>query len=418
MRRRSGLTTLFADYSELRRISHDALFDPVISAIGGKCAGGGDAAPLSVARDAGGDAGGRGIGPFAETITGAAVQCFCDRLLDYGPLSGRDVLAVAGGGFAAADCGRAGGAGPAVVPADSGPEYAPPVKIDPAPKVNPAPAAAPSLADRLRSISWAVYYSHVLAIYLLGVAFMLVRLVLALWGGQMLRRKSKPVEDPVILAALARQAKALGLAFTPAVACCREIVIPTVIGILRPMVLLPISLATMLSPEQIEVILAHELAHIRRYDHLVNLIQRVVEAFLFFHPGVWYVSRRLRIEREQCCDDRVLAAGGRATAYADSLVCIAQQCLAARSAGRVAAVALGAADRTNQLSRRIGRLLGVAGHEQVRLTRVWGVMLLVGVAGSVSLTVFAVDDPKTRRAGDLPAVFSQSTARPAGGNPI
>jgi beta-lactamase regulating signal transducer with metallopeptidase domain len=95
--------------------------------------------------------------------------------------------------------------------------------------------------------------------------------------------------------------------------------VPTVIGWLRPVILLPASILTGLSPEQIEALLAHELAHIRRYDYLVNLVQTVIETLLFYHPAVWWVSHRARVEREHCCDDLAVATCGDALAYARAL---------------------------------------------------------------------------------------------------
>ena len=72
----------------------------------------------------------------------------------------------------------------------------------------------------------------------------------------------------------------------------------------RPIVLLPISLFTHLSDEQIEVILLHELAHIKRQDYLVNLLQSCMEVLFFYHPLIWWISKQVRLEREHCCDDR------------------------------------------------------------------------------------------------------------------
>lgn len=82
---------------------------------------------------------------------------------------------------------------------------------------------------------------------------------------------------------------ALGLTFTPAVAYCKRIVVPTVVGVLKPAILLPFSFASGLSLQQVELLLAHELAHIRRYDPLVNILQRIIEAVLFLHPPVWFI---------------------------------------------------------------------------------------------------------------------------------
>ena len=78
---------------------------------------------------------------------------------------------------------------------------------------------------------------------------------------------------------------------------------PTVIGWLRPVVLLPVSCLTGLSPEQIEAVLCHELAHVRRHDYLVSVVQSVIETLLFYHPAVWWVSKQIRRERECCCDE-------------------------------------------------------------------------------------------------------------------
>ena len=92
-----------------------------------------------------------------------------------------------------------------------------------------------------------------------------------------------------------------------------------VIGWLRPLVLVPIAAFAGLAPQQIEALLAHELAHIRRHDYLVNVLQRVVEAVLFYHPAVWWVSNQIRKERELCCDDVAVAASGDALSYAHAL---------------------------------------------------------------------------------------------------
>ena len=95
--------------------------------------------------------------------------------------------------------------------------------------------------------------------------------------------------------------------------------VPTVIGWVRPVVLVPVSALAGMAPSQLEAILAHELAHIRRHDYLVNLLQTVVETLLFYHPAVWWLSRRIRIERENCCDDLAVSLCGDPYAYAQAL---------------------------------------------------------------------------------------------------
>ena len=124
---------------------------------------------------------------------------------------------------------------------------------------------------------------------------------------------------------------------------------PMVLGHLRPVILMPIGLLTGLPPGQIEAILLHELAHIRRYDYLVNVLQRSVEGLLFYHPAVWWMSRLIRTERENCCDDVVVAMSGNAHAYAVALAVLEQN----RWSGREPAVAV----TGGSLVKRIRRLL-------------------------------------------------------------
>src|SRR5687768_111681 len=95
--------------------------------------------------------------------------------------------------------------------------------------------------------------------------------------------------------------------------------VPMVIGWLRPVVLVPASALTGLSASQLETIFAHELAHIRRNDYLVNLIQTFAETLFFYHPAVWWMSHRIRIERENCCDDLAVAVCGNPLLYARAL---------------------------------------------------------------------------------------------------
>jgi GWxTD domain-containing protein len=99
---------------------------------------------------------------------------------------------------------------------------------------------------------------------------------------------------------------------------------PLVLGHFRPVILMPIGLLTRLPAGQIEAILLHELAHIRRHDYLVNLVQRSVEALLFYHPAVWWISGVIRAERENCCDDVVVAMSGDAHEYAVALAALEQ----------------------------------------------------------------------------------------------
>ena len=120
-----------------------------------------------------------------------------------------------------------------------------------------------------------------------------------------------------------------------AVGVSDHIVAPLLIGVFKPMILLPASALTGWSAEQLEMVLLHELAHVRRWDNLVNMSQRIVESILFFHPVVWIVSNWVRTEREYCCDQVVLANTGKPREYVSTLVSLAQV-----QRSKVAAVAM------------------------------------------------------------------------------
>jgi len=126
--------------------------------------------------------------------------------------------------------------------------------------------------------------------------------------------------------------------------------VPTVIGWLHPVILLPIGALTGLTPQQLEAIVTHEVAHIRRHDYLINLLQAVVETLLFYHPAVWLVSRRIRQEREHCCDDLAVAVCGDALAYARALLEMEQL----RTAGPQLAMAANGGLLMNRIQRLVG----------------------------------------------------------------
>ena len=125
--------------------------------------------------------------------------------------------------------------------------------------------------------------------------------------------------------------------------------VPAVIGWLRPAIILPVSALAGLSPSQLEAILAHELAHVRRHDYLVNVAQRVVETLLFYHPAVWWVSGWIRREREHCCDDIAASLCGDRLVYAHALHALETL------RGNAPALAMGA--RGGELVHRIRRLV-------------------------------------------------------------
>jgi GWxTD domain-containing protein len=153
---------------------------------------------------------------------------------------------------------------------------------------------------------------------------------------------------------------------------------PLVIGHFRPVLLVPLGFLAGLPPDQVEAILLHELAHIRRADYLVNIIQRVGEGLLFYHPAAWWIARVIRTERENCCDDLVMERRGNAHAYAGALLEIEKnrfdQKRPIRSAAAVAA-------NGGNLMKRIRRLLYPAGPTGLWAPAIAALVLILSSGG-------------------------------------
>lgn len=151
---------------------------------------------------------------------------------------------------------------------------------------------------------------------------------------------------------------------------------PLTVGIIRPLILLPVTVLTSLSPEQLEVILAHELAHIRRADYFWNIMQTMIETLFFFHPAVWWISRRAREERELCCDDVALETCSDPTVYAAALLRLEEQ----RKMHLHLAMALDGNQPRTGLRSRILRILGDAAEQPSDLKPLSFVSILAAVA--------------------------------------
>jgi hypothetical protein len=195
---------------------------------------------------------------------------------------------------------------------------------------------------------------------------------------QRLRRHGLGAVAPEVEASLTRLAVALRVSRPVRLLESALVEVPTCIGWLRPLILLPASTLAGLSMQQLELLLAHELAHVRRRDYLVNLLQAAAETLLFYHPAVWWVSHRMRVEREHCCDDLAVAACGDALGYARALATLEER--------RSPAPALAMAADGASLVARVRRLAGLS-HEarSARAPALGATVLLTAAAGAGSL---------------------------------
>jgi beta-lactamase regulating signal transducer with metallopeptidase domain len=211
--------------------------------------------------------------------------------------------------------------------------------------------------------------SYATIAYVTGVFAMLLRLARGLNTIRRLRQQSS-VADSELLRIIQCAVDKLAMRSIPAIMYCQQVTIPVVVGILRPIILLPPSLMTGLSHEQLETILIHELAHIRRADHWINLAQRIAESFLFFHPAVWYVSQRVSVERENACDDLVVATGHQTRNYVEALLNVAEFCALQQNIKLNLSTLLAASGTDpSQLKQRVLRLLGEPISPVPRMTR-------------------------------------------------
>jgi len=186
--------------------------------------------------------------------------------------------------------------------------------------------------------------------------------------------------------------------------------VPTVIGHLRPVILVPVSALTNMSAPQLEALLAHELAHIRRHDYLFNLLQSVVEVVLFYHPAVWWLSARVRVEREHACDDLAVSVTGDVLVYARALTTL--ETLRARKNTRALAVA---ADG-GSLMQRIQRLIktqpaNASGARSTHLGALASVVAVTLVAVIAGAQAFASLQDKTARTASRDDVPAKSQAK-------
>jgi beta-lactamase regulating signal transducer with metallopeptidase domain len=189
---------------------------------------------------------------------------------------------------------------------------------------------------------------------------------------QRLRRSGLAAPPPAVEVALRRLVERLRVAAPVVMYESALVRVPTVVGWLRPVILVPASALAGLSPLQLELVLAHELAHVRRLDYLVNLLQTLAETLLFYHPAVWWVSERMRVEREHCCDDLAVATCGNPVRYARTLADLGELC--------ADAPALAMAASGGALLERVSRL--VAGPPRLSAaSRSLGVALTVSSLG-------------------------------------
>ena len=256
------------------------------------------------------------------------------------------------------------------VRAESASALSPQVEAEEMVLLKPLESPVPGIPLKLRAVALLEpALPYIVAAWLLGV------LTLSVWhlGGwahlQRLRRRFTKQADAALIETLGALAAKLKVTRSVRLIESALVQIPTVVGWLRPVILLPATALTGLSSEQIEALLAHELAHIRRGDYLINMLQTVVEILGFYHPAVWWISHKIRDERENCCDDLAVNVCGDKMRYARAL---AEMERIRGGQGELALAANG-----GNLFTRICRLIGKASAPKPRFN--WAAALIAAI---------------------------------------
>ena len=218
------------------------------------------------------------------------------------------------------------------------------------------------------------------AAWLLGVAFSSARLARSCWWVRNIRIRGNEPLEAAWMQTLNELRHRLGVSRPVSLLNSALVEVPTVIGWFRPVILLPVVTLSGLTPSQVEALLAHELAHVRRLDYVVNAFQCLVETLMFYHPVAWWISRYIREERENCCDDLVIQVCGDRLAYARALATM--EGLRAELPDLVFAASGGS------LLNRIRRLLGVSNANGFGSARQVVSQSLLGIG--LALTVLSV----------------------------
>lgn len=230
-----------------------------------------------------------------------------------------------------------------------------------------------------------MFFPLLVLIWIGGMSIMSLKLILEWVYLERLKIHSTPLNESW-QAKLDTLAERLGLPRGMQLLESKWVNSPVTIGMFRPIILMPIGLVNGLHTDQVACILAHELAHIRRHDFLVNILQSIVETILFFNPMVWWLSRLIREERELCCDDIAAGVTGDKRQLAYTLAKLEEWRM------EVPSLALGFNSKPNKAIERIRRLIGQEGHAKV-VTKGWTSMVVL--MALVTLVAFRPTDEPT-----------------------
>jgi beta-lactamase regulating signal transducer with metallopeptidase domain len=217
--------------------------------------------------------------------------------------------------------------------------------------------------------------------WMMAVCFAMLRLATGLWRLRELRMSCVAIDGADLNPAIRKATADFSSSRSVTLATSERVNVPAVIGFFRPMIVIPAWVLRELPPDELNIILLHEFAHVRRWDAWTNLLQKIVRAVFLFHPAVWWIERRLSLEREMACDDQVLAETANPHGYAKCLIALLE-----KSVVRCGwAMAHAVVHRAREASLRLAQILDVSRPDT---KNVWKPAL--GLVGAFSLLCLMV----------------------------
>lgn len=269
-----------------------------------------------------------------------------------------------------------------------------------------------NLVDSIQLISSSSFHSYftehiplIVTAWLIGMLFFILKTLGGLLYIQRLRTKHLSAV-PASWAKLHQQLhRQLNIKMPVKLSVSLLVKAPVVVGWLKPIILMPIAAVNQLSLEQVEAILAHELAHVARYDYLINILQTIVEALFYFNPAVWWISSNIRLERESCCDDLAVQTCGNSIAYAKALVALQEMHPVPTST-----LALSFSQNKQQLLHRIQRILKSPDKKSNVMEKISVTVLLLFTVVLLSFKTHSQEPISTDNTSESALVNSDHTA--------
>jgi beta-lactamase regulating signal transducer with metallopeptidase domain len=258
-----------------------------------------------------------------------------------------------------------------------------------------SPTSETEIFDHIKNL-FNRYLPFIVSIWFLGIIIFSFRIIGGLLYVQRLRKTGIKTPDDQWQAILNRISYKINLKHIVNIFESSIVKIPVAIGYFKPIILFPLGILSGMPQNQVEAIIAHELAHIKRNDFIVNLIQTLIETFFFYHPAIWWISSVINSERENCCDDIAINYCLDSTVYSNALFNLQETCM---QESNIVPAAMG---KRNNLYRRIKRMNSTNSSVSYGIRfAAFALLFLI----STTLSVFSISSAKDKPKNIIEASF-------------